>query len=838
MWRNYATVAFRSLAKNRTYAVINIVGLAIGIAACLLILLYVRDQTSFDRFVGEHERVFQLQATNTDTETGSSETIQNTPYAVVHALAKDFDAIESFAYTHNDQPVIRDRTGAPVQETIMEVEPAFFWIFKIPFIHGDPRTALKDPNSVAIDESTARAMFGTDAAVGRTITQLSSEGPSDYRVSAVYADLPRSSHQAFGIVRRLVEGTDIHPDQVNAWGWFSGTSYVKLKPGQSVDPINAQLDAWKERVAPRYEAAGKSVSEAAQSTFKLVPLADVYLSGADGSPSGRRGNATTIAVFAGLAVLILAMACVNFTNLATARASARAREVSLRKVLGADRSQLIGQFLTESLIVTAIATMLALAVVELSLPWLRSWLGADIAFRYLGTDGLLLPTVGLTLLVGVLAGLYPAFYLTRFRPAEVLKANKSSAEPGGSGRLRNTLVVVQFAISIGLIICTVVVYAQLTHVRTMDPGFDREGVLQIDNLERGQVKPLAETLQREIARVPGVRSSALTSIGISTSNTSNLGVTLPGHARELVLGAYSVDHGFAETMGMRLLAGRTLSRDHALDDASLGLPPDNFTSEQQRAAEEALQRRGINVMVNESSARQMGFRSPAEAIGKQISMSMLSRDGHGVPATIVGVLGDTRFRSAHREVEDMILFRNGGWLPYLEVRFDGDPAAVRERVEAVWKRLAPDVPFDAEFADERAAGLYARDEAVGQMFAGFAILAVIVGCLGLFGLAAFTTERRTKEIGIRKVLGARTRDIVRLLVWQFSRPVLLANLIAWPIAWWAMRDWLNGFDARVALGPTPFLLASGGAAAIAVATVATHAIRVARANPVGALRYE
>jgi putative ABC transport system permease protein len=526
------------------------------------------------------------------------------------------------------------------------------------------------------------------------------------------------------------------------------------------------------------------------------------------------------------------MACVNFTNLATARASQRAREVALRKVLGASRGQLIAQFLAESVLVSGIAMLVALAIVEMSLPWLRIYLNMELTLRYLGSDGVLLPALLLVLLVGLAGGLYPAFYLTRFQPARVLKANKSAAEAEGSGVLRGALVVVQFAISIGLIICTAIVYSQTAFLRSADPGFKRGGLVQIENISRTAVRPSLDTIEQQLLRTPGIKHVARTGIAMATDNRSSQSVILPGRPAALTLGAYAVGYDYPETMGMKLLAGRTLQRDRAMDDATTPDVPDD-------ARELALVARGVNVMVNENSARQMGFASPQAALGKQIRIGLVQAKNGTVPATIVGVLGDTRFRSAREPVEDMILYHDENNVPWLVVRVeDPDPAAVMARIEAVWKRIVPTVPFAAEFADDKAADLYRSDVATGQVFAGFAILSVIIGCLGLFGLAAFTAERRTKEIGIRKVLGARTRDIVRLLVWQFTRPVVVANLIAWPIAWWVMRGWLNGFDDRVALGPLPFLAAGGLALAIAVATIGSHAWRVARENPVRALRYE
>jgi putative ABC transport system permease protein len=528
------------------------------------------------------------------------------------------------------------------------------------------------------------------------------------------------------------------------------------------------------------------------------------------------------------------MACVNFTNLATARAGARAREVALRKVLGANRPQLMAQFLLESMLVAGVAMLLALAMAELLLPALGSFLDAGLTMTYFGPEGMLLPILLLTCLVGAAGGVYPAFYLSRFQPAQVLKANKSTAEASGSGALRNVLVIGQFAVSIGLIICTAVVYAQTIHARTADPGFRREGLLQIEGISRRQLSDRLGTLVRELEAVPGVTGVTRTTIGVATLNQSNTVVQVAGRSEPVIIGSYLIDENFVRTMGIPLLAGRELTVSRPLDRDTTSLIP---TPEEQKAFAE----RGINIIVNERGARDLGFANPADIVGKQFPMGLVEPQFGSVPVTIVGVVGDTRFRSIRQPLEGMSFILSDNGHSTLIVRYnDAEPRAVRERVEAAWRRIAPDVPFEAQFSEDIVTKLYAAEESQARIFAGFSILAVVVACLGLFGLAAFTAERRTKEIGIRKVLGARTSDIVRLLAWQFSKPVIIANLIAWPIAWWAMSNWVERYDAaaRVDIGVGPFLLAGLLALVIAIGTIAGHAIRVARANPIHALRYE
>jgi putative ABC transport system permease protein len=499
-------------------------------------------------------------------------------------------------------------------------------------------------------------------------------------------------------------------------------------------------------------------------------------------------------------------------------------------VLGANRRQLIVQFMGESLLVTALAMMSGLGIVELALPYLADYLKADLQLNYLGSDSVIPPMLLLVVIVAGAGGLYPAFYLSRFQPSTVLKANKS-AETQGSGRLRTSLVVAQFAISIGLIICTAVIYAQTLYAQTADPGYRRDGLLQLSGISRAEVDLQAETLAREFAKLEGVTSVGRSNVGVDEGGDSDTFVYRPGNPKPFRLFTNRVGEGFFETLEVKTLAGRTFSDRQ---------PRDVGTFSQDAKPEEirAFVQRGINIVINASAVQRLGFSNPSAAIGQQIMLGIAGQEYGPVASTIVGVVGDTRFRSVRDPVQPGFFRYDRSNFPLMTVRYDGDPQQVRSRVEAVWKRLVPDMPFEAEFTDEILAELYSAETARGQIFAGFSLFAVFIGCMGLFGLAAFTAERRTKEIGIRKVLGARTRDIVRLLVWQFTRPVLLANLIAWPVAWWVMRDWLNTFDARIDVGPTPFVMAGLLALAIAVATIAGHAIRVARANPVHALRYE
>ena len=835
MWRNYLTVGIRALAKSRTYAFINIVGLAIGLSACLTILLYVRSELTFDHWMGEAERTYQFQMFYTNPQTGEPFNLQMAPYVAQAALRKDFPQIESSVHLLSAGPVVIQDGQASEVEDMKYVDGPVFDVLDLPLVRGDPKTALAKPGDLVLSESEAKRRFGNANPMGQVLTLVARGQRGDFRVTGVIKDLPRNSHLALNMMARYDPQSywADQPDFLNRYGWQSGWIYLRLRPGADVEAINAEMDAWEKRNIPVEYLGGRRYSAADDAEFRLTNVRDVHLGEAQVGSMTPGNDRRSIITFSIIAALILGMACVNFVNLATARASQRAREVALRKVLGANRRQLIVQFIGESILVSAIAMLLALAITELTLPAISAFLKADLALSYFGDGGVFLPIIGLVLLVGAAGGLYPAVYLSRFQPARVLKANKSAGEAEGSGRLRGMLVVAQFAISIGLIICTAVVYAQTAYARNSDPGYKRAGLIQIEGLNRRQLDPIVDTLVQEIRRIDGVTSVGRTTIGINTTNNRNELVQVPGHTDDMLIGRYSVDATFFETMGIKLLAGRSFDINRPIDDSTRPFP-------EEPAAERAFAARGAHAVVNELAARRMGFKSPRDAIGKQVRATLVGPEYGGyVPVTIIGVVQDSRFRSIRDPLNPILFFLDREDHDVMLVRYEsGNPSAVLRDIEAVWKRLAPEVPFSAKYGDDIVRELYDAEEARAQTFAAFALLAVIVACLGLFGLAAFTAERRTKEIGIRKVLGARTRDIVRLLAWQFSKPVLIANLIAWPVAWWVMRDWLNSFDARIDLGPGPFVLAGLLALGIAVATIAAHSIRVARANPVHALRYE
>ncbi|MBC9032490.1 ABC transporter permease [Sphingomonas sp. JC676] len=833
MWRNYVIIGLRALTKNKVYAFINIFGLSLGIAACLLILTYVRYEFSYNAWLPDADRAFQLQTDFHATPSGGLEVkSQTTAYAAATAVRKDFPQFDRVVYA-TGQGAIYVQSGQPTttDNTVLTDGPLFD-VIQVPFVRGDPAHSLDDPHSLVISESEARKRYGTEDPIGRTLTVISGDMTADYRVTGVFKDIPKNSTFRMTIVARIdpVDYFRNAPPVVTSWRWQNGQIFVRLKPGADIRQIQAQMPAWEKRNIPDDLGPGPKTNPGDSEDFLFANVRDIHLDQSRGPATTT--DPATVLTFAVVALLILAMACMNFTNLATARASQRAREVALRKVLGATRRQLIIQFIGESMLVSGLATLLALALAELTLPWLNAFLDAQMQFNYLGAHGILLPVIGLALLVGLAGGVYPAFYLSRFQPARILKANKSAANAEGSGRLRNLLVVTQFAVSIGLIICTAIVYSQTIYARSVDAGYKKEGLIQLNGIFRPQVESVGKSLTEEIRKQPGIADAARVGLGVATGNNSSTDVFRIGSQEPVELGIYGIDTHAIDTLGMRLIAGRNFSESIATDDSTV---PSLSNPEIERR----LVARGNNVILSESAVRRMGFSGPAAAIGQRVQSQMVSSPTLGmVTSTIVGVVSDVRYRTARDPVQPILYFYETAGFNQMLVRFNGKPTDADARIAAVWKRMVPDIPYASQFVTEVVHDLYDADETRAQLFGMFAILAVVIGCLGLFGLAAFTAEQRTKEIGIRKVLGAHTWDIIRLLVWQFSRPVLIANLIAWPVAWWVMRGWLNQFDVRIGLGPTPFIGAALIALLIAVATIGAHAFRVARTNPIHALRYE
>ena len=824
MFSNFFTVALRQLAKNRLYSVINVAGLSIGLAACVLILLFVRDELSYDSHWSKADRLARLHAVLTPPGREPFDLVAGPGIAkqsLAAYFAEDIAAVTRFSRL---QPVIEigDRT---VAENVVWTDPETIDMFDFTVMAGSMADALRDTSSIALSSDLARRLFGHIDVIGEVMTMTAFNINRDYRIAAIY-EAPDHTVTYMPALTKIDEAdfTD-SPWLFDRWFSINTHIFMELKEGASLDGVNRRLKSWTDATVPR-EGFPEGVNPSDVARYTLMKITDLRLHASGDGEYVPGGSIETVVVFSAIAGLILMIACINFMNLATAKSTQRAREVALRKVLGAHRSNLVLQFLGESALVAVIALLIAIALVEASLPAFSGFVGKDLSLD-LASGQVLGLLLGLILTVGLVAGFYPALILSGFRPARVLKANRSS-DAGGSATLRGVLVVMQFAISIALIIATGVVYGQKVFATSLNPGFNKDNVLIVENIRRRGAETARETLREQVAALPGVLTASLVAETPANSNDNNTNVELPGRSPDdtTLIGIQIIDYDFLETFQIELVAGRAYDRNVAGDV----LAPVGSVAEGDVV--------NGNVLVNRTALRKMGYPDTAEAIGKPFSIGR----GRGGKAqlTIVGIVPDMHYQSLKRVIRPEMYLLDPTDIRNMAVRFEGDPRPLVERIGDLWRTLAPLVPFEYHFVDEMMASEFETEEATATMLALFSLLAVLIACLGLFGLASFTAQRRTKEIGIRKVLGARVSDIVRLLLWQSAKPVLIANLIAWPVAVWAMMIWLETFPYRLnAWVMAPLCLGAGLVAlAIAWATVGGNAARVAGAKPVKALRYE
>jgi putative ABC transport system permease protein len=805
---------YRSLTRDKLYAALTVGGLAVGIATFLVLALHVRFETSFERWVPRYDRIYRV-----DTELRFPGSPFNGAYpasmaGMLEQMREDFPGLVGTRIRGGTAMPDGPKSGAVLRggiataEDVAQVDPSFFAVFALPMVQGDGARALADPSAVLLSRSAARRYFGSADPIGQTMT-ISMDAPANYHVAGVFEDFPANSDLHVTILIPIPKTPPPAEWAWYKWGSASVGTFLRFETPEAARAFAAKLPPFIDRRA--LSSAGPNVSK--WLSLPLVPIAEAHLKPAGPESASRELMVTTLGT---IGLLTLLIGIVNYVNLATARAGLRAREVAMRKVLGASRAALIGQFLGEAIATVAIAALLGLMLAEVGLPLVNAAGGTSLALSY----GWALPMLaGITLIVGLAAGFYPALVLSRFPAASVLASARAPGGGKAGARLREALVVLQFGLAIAFLVGTVVMTVQMRHLRDADLGFRREGLITIESLADTKIgQDQARAFLAALRALPGVQSVGTANAAPGGEGTSNIDmVEQPGPPGQgPLLRLISAGPGFFETYRPRLLAGRLLDDAHAADDAS----------DWKRWP------LGRNVVLNRRAVTALGFRTPEEAIGKTV--------GNPRPRTIVGVIDELRFFSPRTadSAAYYIYTPNAVYQHIGAVRFTGDPRAMLDAVQATWRRVIPQVPFRAATADRRLAGLYVEDERAMRLVGIGAGLAVLISCVGLWGLAAFSTARRVKEIGIRKTLGASAGDVVRLLVRQFLRPVLLANLLAWPLAWAASRAWLTGFGDRIALSPFYFLGASLIATAIAVLTVFGQSLRASRMSPAWALRSE
>jgi putative ABC transport system permease protein len=822
MIKNYLTTAFRALRKQKFYSFINIAGLSIGIASCLVILLFVVNEFSYDRFHKQGNRIYRV---NTEIKFGSNHLVLAEGYPVMAELFKqNYPEIESVVRITNwGKRYVRNvDSNEKTKENAVWADSTFFSIFSVPVLEGNPRTALREPNSIAISRKMANKYFPNGNAVGQSLIL---DDNSNNKVTAIYEDIPSNSHFHFEILRSM-SGLE-ESKSVTLIGGSEAHIYLMLREGTRGEQLESKFPAFIEKyVMPQISEAvgGDPTLEKFRAAgnnweYSLTNLKDIHLHSSLLGEFEPNGNITYVYLFAAIAMFILVIACINFMNLSTARSANRAREVGVRKVLGSMRSQLISQFLAESFVMTLISFALALLVAYFFLPM----------FNTLADKQLMLPLdkvwfYGLLLMasmfVALMAGLYPAFFLSGFKPVAVLKGKLALGLK--SGLVRNGLVVFQFVVSIFLIIATIAVNQQLNFMQQRQLGFEKDQLIVVKEafLLGNNLQPFKEEVQRNSSISSGTISGFLpVTGGWRSGDTFWRGEAPPAQTsiQDMVnMQKWSIDVDYLNTYKMKMKLGRGFSKEFLSDSTA--------------------------IILNETAIER--FKIEGDPIGKKVSHFGAQRpDGSPDPTkiqswTIIGVVEDFHYESLRDNIGPLgfVLRKSDGSITF---RFEAANAAdVVDLLEKTWKKLSPDSPFQYSFFDEDFGRMYSTEQRLGKIFAVFAILAILIACLGLFALTAFTTEQRTKEIGIRKALGASINNIVFLLSKDFSRLIFIAFGLAIPLAWYSVHQWLEGYAYKTKVGPVVYFFAGGITLLISLVTMSYQSIRAARSNPIESLRSE
>jgi putative ABC transport system permease protein len=798
MFAHWILTLYRSVVRHRLYAAINVLGLALGVAVFLVLMLVVRFQTSFEAWIPHADQIYVVRSKDWIVGGWRSSTLG----AFLDELRGDYPQIVGSRVGGDLATVRQGATITPEQVTW--VDPSFFKVFDLPWIAGDRTQALQAPDGMVIAQSKARRYFGAANPIGQRLTLSLYKKVRTYRVVGVIKDPPPTTDFQFGVLIPLAEPTPEENPRWRQWSSSSITTYLRLGTPGEAKALGDGFESFIDR------HAGPLVHPRPQ--LRLTPLRQMHLI----VPPAE----AIVAAIAAVAVLTLLLAAVNYVNLATARASMRAKEVALRKVMGATRPGLIAQFVGESVVVVLCGALIGLAICELVLPLFSAAIGVTLKLDYFGDPWLAGMMAFVVLVVGVGAGAYPAFVLSRFQAASVLASARSPGGGRAGSRLREALVVLQFAIAIAFTIGMAVIVSQAAYLHRADLGFRRQGLIQVDSFPHQELTPEQRASLLTAWRAePGVVAAAQSDNAPGYIFRRMDTFKRPGTPDDgPIIDSASIGPTFLQTYGARLLAGRLPDPSRAAD----------FSASKDDAASNG------NVVLNARAAQVLGFASPRDAVGQSL-------ERQGKRFTVIGVVSDMRFRSPREKLAPIVYWSFSGAIDGAEaaVRYAGvDTDVLMARMAADWRRIVPTEPFLAKTMEAELEPYYRTDEQISRMLTLAAVLAVAIGCIGLYGLASFNTAQRVKEMGIRKTLGASTADIVRLLMGQFLRPVVLANLAAWPLAYIALRAYLVGFDQRVALTPGYFLIASGLTLAIAVVTVVGQALLVARAPPSKALRHE
>jgi putative ABC transport system permease protein len=811
MIKNYLKVAWRNLIKNKVFSFINIIGLATGLTCFILITLYVTDELSYDRYNEKADRIFRI---NAFIRLGGSEqklAVSSDPMGAT--LKKDFPQVEEYVrfYNSNGSKAIKKGDEYITELAVTHADSTLFRVFTLPALYGDTKNALNDPNTVVITESAAKKYFGSTDVVGRTI-ETNENNQTLYKVTAVIKDVPHNSHFNFDFFFSM--------DNVEySFGNYLShnfQTYLLLKPGADYREVEKMFPKYiQSYVLPQAKAAMQinSMEEFKQAgnslEYTLMPLVKIHLYSDFFPELGVNGDIKYVYIFSVVAIFILLLACINFINLSTARSMNRAREVGIRKVLGTTRSKLIFQFLSESALTVTIAMILAVIIAWQILPLFNQLSAKSLSPSLLFSNNMLALFILLPIIVSLLAGSYPSLYLSSFNPVTVLKGKLRSGSYKSS--IRSGLVIFQFATSIILIIATITVYRQLNFIQNKKLGFNKDQVLIIDGT--GVLRSGAEAFKNEVKKMPGVMNGTyagyLPVAGSARNDNTFSKQSVFTSSNTFNMQSWRVDQEYVPTLAMEMKSGRNFSRSFGTDSSA--------------------------VIINETAASMLGYADP---IGKKIYYLLDNQTNTIKGFEIIGVVKNFNFESMRQRIGPLcLLLGNASWSTAFRIK-PGNAQSIVDEISHKWKAMATGTPFSYRFLDDAFNNMYRAEQQVGRVAIAFAILAVVIACLGLFGLATYMAEQRTKEIGVRKVLGATVNNIVLMLSRDFLLLIIIAALIAFPVAWWAMYKWLQDFEYRISIGWWIFILSGFIAVIVALFTISFQAVRAALSNPVRSLRTE
>ena len=800
MFNNYLKIAFRNVKKHKAYAFINIAGLAIGMACCILIISFITTELSYDRYHKNSDRIYRL---GLDANLGGNQILMPICTApAAPALVQDYpEILDAVRFQGMGKVSVKDRDIEFFEENVLLADNSIFNIFTFPMIKGDPNSALKTAYSLVMTEDTAKKYFGEEDPIGKI---LKVDNQFDYTITGVVENVPKNSHFTFDILCSFESLYAQRGEAMEMWLAFNLYTYVLLEEGTKPKELEKKFpDLIDKHMGTALKAIGGRID------FFLQPLTKIHLHSHMENEIGANSDIAYIYIFSAIALFILIIACINFMNLATARSALRAKEVGIRKVIGAERKELIRQFLGESLIYSLFSMFIAVLLAHLVLPLFSSLSGRDLSIDYFGMPWLIPGLVGIILFVGFAAGSYPALFLSSFQPVRVLKGSLKAG--AANARFRSILVVGQFVISIGLIISTGVILNQLRFMKNTNLGFEKGNIIVV-RISDGPARESINSMKQEFKKIPGVLNAGLASQVPGREASISPFVPEGFSATEAqLMKNIDIDYDFIPTMGIEITAGR------------------NFSSEFGTDASDA-------IIINEAAARKFGWDEP---IGKKIENFSGEQIEDRSAKTVVGVIKDIHMSSLHNLIMPLYINNESDDLDNIAIRINpNNVEGTINNLRSKWKELYPNQSFDYYFLDDSLAILYESEGRLSKIFSSFTLFAIFIACLGLFGMASFTAEQRTKEIGIRKVLGASVSGVVVLLAKDFLKLVLFANILAWPLAYFAMKKWTQGFAYQAGIGVEMFVITGALAALIALLTVSFQSIKAALSHPINAIKYE